>query len=54
MGAKPLSAPTNFNIIGPLVDADLVPIWSGDVSVADGLKKAHADLQAEMDKIKGQ
>ena len=53
-GAKALQAPTNFNILEPLLDADLAPIWNGEVSVADGLAKAHADIQAEMDKIKGQ
>jgi multiple sugar transport system substrate-binding protein len=53
-GCKPLPAPINFNIIEPLVDRNLAPIWNGEVSVEAGLKKAHAELQAEMDKIKGQ
>jgi len=53
-GAKALQAPTNFNVIEPIVDRNLAPIWNGEVSVADGLAKGHAELQAEMDKIKGQ
>jgi multiple sugar transport system substrate-binding protein len=53
-GAKALQAPTNFNIIEPLVDSNFAPIWNGEISVADGLAKAHTLLQAEMDKIKGQ
>jgi multiple sugar transport system substrate-binding protein len=53
-GAKALPAPTNFNIIEPLVDRNLAPIWNGEVSVEEGLKKAHTELQAEMEKIKGQ
>ena len=53
-GAKALQAPTNFNVIEPVVDRNLAPIWNGEVSVADGLAKAHTELQAEMDKIKGQ
>jgi multiple sugar transport system substrate-binding protein len=53
-GCKALPAPTNFNIIEPLVDRNLAPIWNGEVSVEEGLKKAHAELTVEMDKIKGQ
>ena len=53
-GCKALPAPTNFNVIEPLVDRHLAPIWNGEVSVEDGLKAAHTALQAEMDKIKGQ
>ncbi len=53
-GAKALQAPVNFNVIEPIVDRNLAPIWNGEISVADGLAKAHTDLQAEMDKIKGQ
>ena len=53
-GAKALQAPTNFNIIEPIVDSNLAPIWNGEISVVDGLAKAHTALQAEMDKIKGQ
>jgi multiple sugar transport system substrate-binding protein len=53
-GAKALQAPVNFNVIEPLVDRNFAPIWNGEISVADGLAKAHAELQAEMDKIKGQ
>jgi multiple sugar transport system substrate-binding protein len=53
-GAKALQAPTNFNVIEPIVDRNLAPIWNGEISVADGLAKAHTELQAEMDKIKGQ
>ena len=53
-GAKALQAPTNFNIIEPIVDSNLAPIWNGEISVTDGLAKAHTAIQAEMDKIKGQ
>ncbi|MBE0699498.1 MAG: hypothetical protein IH586_21455 [Anaerolineaceae bacterium] len=53
-GAKALPAPTNFNIIEPLVDRNLAPIWNGEVSVEEGLKRAHEELSAEMEKIKGQ
>jgi len=53
-GAKALQAPTNFNVIEPIVDRNLAPIWNGEISVEEGLKKAHTELQAEMDKIKGQ
>jgi multiple sugar transport system substrate-binding protein len=53
-GAKALPAPTNFNIIEPLVNSKLQPIWNGEVSVEQGLADAHAALQAEMEKIKGQ
>jgi multiple sugar transport system substrate-binding protein len=53
-GAKALPAPTNFNIIEPLVNSKLQPIWNGEVSVEKGLADAHAALQAEMEKIKGQ
>jgi multiple sugar transport system substrate-binding protein len=51
-GAKALPAPVNFNVIEPLVDRNLAPIWNGEVSVEAGLAKAHSELQAEMDKIK--
>jgi len=50
-GAKALPAPTNFNVIEPLVDRNLAPIWNGEISVEEGLALAHAELQAEMDKL---
>ncbi len=50
-GAKALPAPVNFNVIEPLVDRNLAPIWNGEVTVEEGLAKAHAELQAEMEKI---
>jgi multiple sugar transport system substrate-binding protein len=53
-GAKALQAPTNFNIIEPLINSKLQPIWNGEVSVEKGLADAHTALQAEMEKIKGQ
>lgn len=53
-GAKALPAPTNFNIIEPLVNAKLQPIWNGEVSAEQGLAEAHKALQAEMEKIKNQ
>ena len=53
-GAKALQAPVNFNVIEPLVDSNFAPIWNVEISVTDGLAKAHTLLQAEMDKIKGQ
>lgn len=53
-GAKALPAPTNFNIIEPLVDRNLAPIWNGEATVEEGLKRAHDELSAEMEKIKGQ
>lgn len=53
-GAKALPAPTNFNVIEPLVNSKLQPIWNGEVSVEKGLAEAHAALQAEMEKIKNQ
>lgn len=52
-GAKALQAPTNFNIIEPVVDRNFAPIWNGEVTVEQGLAKGHQELQAEMDKIKG-
>jgi len=51
-GAKALPAPANFNVIEPLVDRNLAPIWNGEVSVEEGLARAHQELQAEMDKLK--
>ncbi|MBE0699546.1 MAG: hypothetical protein IH586_21695, partial [Anaerolineaceae bacterium] len=53
-GAKALPAPTNFNILEPLVDRNPAPIWNGEVSVEEGLKRAHEELSAELEKIKGQ
>jgi multiple sugar transport system substrate-binding protein len=53
-GAKALPAPTNFNVIEPLVNSKLQPIWNGEVSVEQGLADAHKALQAEMEKIKNQ
>lgn len=52
-GAKAVPAPTNFNIVEPIVNRHLMPIWSGETSVEDAMNAAHAELQAEMDKIKG-
>lgn len=51
-GAKAVPAPTNFNIIEPLMDRHLAPIWNGEASVEDAMKAAQVELQAEMDKIK--
>jgi multiple sugar transport system substrate-binding protein len=51
-GAKALPAPANFNVIEPLVDRNLAPIWNGEVGVEEGLARAHQELQAEMDKLK--
>jgi multiple sugar transport system substrate-binding protein len=51
-GAKALQAPTNFNIVEPIVDKTFEPIWNGEISVAEGLAKGHKELQAEMDKLK--
>ncbi len=51
-GAKALPAPANFNIIEPVMNRNLDPIWNGEVSVEEGLKRAHTELQAEMDKLK--
>lgn len=52
-GAKAVPAPTNFNIVEPLVNRYLTPIWSGEQSVEAAMKACHDELQAEMDKIKG-
>ncbi|MDD5369800.1 MAG: sugar ABC transporter substrate-binding protein [Anaerolineaceae bacterium] len=51
-GAKAVQAPTNFNIIEPIVNRNFTPIWSGEATVEAALAKAHTELQAEMDKIK--
>jgi multiple sugar transport system substrate-binding protein len=51
-GAKAVPSPANFNIVEPLIDRHLTPIWNGETSVEDAMKLAHEELKVEMDKLK--
>jgi len=50
--ARTVPAPTNFNIIEPLLDRHYATIWNGESTVEEAVNAAHTELQAEMDKIK--
>lgn len=50
--AKTVPSPPNFNIIEPIMDRMLAPIWNGEKSVEEALQEGHKQLQAEMDKLK--
>jgi len=51
-GAKAVPSPTNFNLVEPLINRYLTPIWSGEQTVEQAMQAAHTELQAEMDKVK--
>ena len=46
-------SPANFNTITTLLRGWYAQIWNGSISVADAIKGAQPQLQAEMDKLKG-
>ena len=50
--AATVPAPTNFNIIDPILNRHYATIWNGEKSVEEALQAAHAELQPEMDKLK--
>jgi multiple sugar transport system substrate-binding protein len=50
--AATVPSPNNFNIIEPILDRHYATIWNGETSVEDAVQAAHAELQAEMDKLK--
>jgi len=50
--AKTVPAPTNFNIIDPILNRHYQTIWNGEKSVQEAVEAAHKELQAEMDKLK--
>ena len=45
-------SPPNFNLIDPLLRRWYSQIWNGDITVDEAVTGAHAELQAEMDKLK--
>ncbi len=49
--AATVPAPTNFNIIEPILNRHYATIWNGEKSVEEALHAAHDELQPEMDKL---
>ncbi|NLE46161.1 MAG: extracellular solute-binding protein [Chloroflexi bacterium] len=45
-------SPPNFNVIDPVLQRWYSQIWNGQISVEEAVVGAHAELQAEMDKLK--
>jgi multiple sugar transport system substrate-binding protein len=50
--AKTVPSPANFNIVEPILNRHLAPIWNGEKTVKEAVQLAHTELQAEMDKLK--
>ena len=50
--AKTVAAPTNFNIVEPILDRHYQTIWSGEKTVQEALNAASEELKPEMDKLK--
>jgi multiple sugar transport system substrate-binding protein len=51
--AKTIPCPVNFNIVDPLLRRHYGSIWNGDKTVDQAVQEAHAELQKEMDALKG-
>jgi hypothetical protein len=50
--ADVVPSPPNFNLLDPLLKRWYGQLWSGDITADELVAGAHAELQAEMDKIK--